>query len=523
MDLTKCVIGIELGSTRIKAVLLDENNNIIASGGHGWENKFENGIWTYSIEDIHGGIQACYKDLKKDDKEKFGITITTVGAMGVSAMMHGYMPLDKDDNLLTPFRTWRNRITPEASAELTELFDFNIPQRWTISHIYQAILNKEDHVKDIAYLPSLPGYTHYLLTGKKVTGICEASAMLAADSDTNDYDQGMCDKFDALVASKGYDIKIRDIFPKVLVAGEDAGSLTPEGAKFLDPEGDLQPGIPFCPPEADAGTGMVATNSVRVHTGSISAGTSDFVLIVLDKKLKRHREVDVVSTPAGSNVALVQCNNCTSDINAWVQLFSEFAEAVGADCNKEKLYPLLFKKALEGEVDAGGLISYNYFSGEGVTDIANGCPLFVRRPDSNFTLANFMRMNLMSAIATLKIGIDILKQEEVKIASLYAHGGYFKTPEVGQRILSAAVNAPVSVMESAGEGGAYGMALLAAYMLRKEPGETLEDFLDNKVFATAKTSVVMADPSEVEGFERFTENYKKAFPAERTAVEALYC
>ncbi len=523
MDFTKCVIGIELGSTRIKAVLLDENNNIIASGGHGWENKFENGIWTYSIEDIHNGLQACYRDLKRDIKEKFGETLTTVGAIGISAMMHGYMPLGKDDKLLTPFRTWRNRITPDASKELTELFDFNIPQRWTIAHIYQAILNKEDHVKDIAYLPSLPGYVHYMLTGEKVVGICEASAMLAADSDINDYDQTMCDKFDALVASKGYDIKIRDILPKVLVAGENAGYLTEKGAKFIDPEGDLQPGIPFCPPEADAGTGMVATNSVRVHTGSISAGTSDFVLIVLDKKLKRHREVDVVSTPAGPNVALVQCNNCTSDINAWVQLFSEFAEAVGADGDKNKLYPLLFKKALEGEADCGGLISYNYFSGEGVTDIANGCPLFVRRPDSHFTLANFMRMNLMSAIATLKIGMDILFEEDVKISGLYAHGGYFKTPEVGQRILSAAVNAPVSVMESAGEGGAYGMALLAAYMFRKEEGETLDDFLDYKVFNTAKTSVIMATPEEIEGFRKFTEEYKKVFPVEKTAVDIMYC
>ncbi len=523
MDFTKTVLGIELGSTRIKAVLLDEKNNIMATGGHDWENRLENGIWTYSLDSIHGGVQACYADLAADVKKKYGVTLTEIGAIGVSAMMHGYMPLDKDDNLLTPFRTWRNRITPEASEELTKLFDFNIPQRWTIAHLYQAILKGEEHVKNIAFLPSLPGYIHYKLTGKKVVGICEASAMFAADSTTFDYDRTMCDKFDELTASKGYSFKIKDILPKVLVAGENAGFLSAEGARFLDPAGNLKPGIPLAPPEGDAGTGMIATNSVRVHTGNVSAGTSDFVMIVLDKKLKLHREVDIITTPAGAAVALVQCNNCTSDINAWVQLFSEFAEAIGADGSKSKLFPLLFGKALEGEPDCGGLLSYNYFSGEGVTNIDKGCPMFLRKPDSHFTLANFMRMHLMSAMTTLKIGMDILGSEDVKISGLYAHGGYFKTPEVGQRILSAAVNAPVSVMESAGEGGAYGMALLAAYMIRKETGETLEDFLDNKVFASAKTSVVTATPEEVEGFRNFAEQYKKAFVVERTAVETMYC
>ncbi len=432
-------------------------------------------------------------------------------------MMHGYLPFDRYGNQLAEFRTWRNTITGEAAEKLTDLFGFNIPQRWSIAHLYQAMLNGEEHVKDIAFLTTLAGYIHWQLTGKKVMGIGEASGMFPIDSGTLDYDEGMVQKFHALTG-----IDLRSILPKVLVAGDNGGALTAEGARFLDPTGTLKPGIPVAPCEGDAGTGMAATNSVRVRTGNVSAGTSDFSMIVTDKKLGVHREIDMVTTPAGAPVAMVHCNNCTSDINAWVSLFSEFAEAIGAPVDQGKLFTLLFGKALGGDPDCGGLLSFNYFSGEGVTDLDEGRPVFARTPNSRFTLANFMRTHLLSALATLKIGLDILTAEEqVEIDKLYGHGGFFKTPEVGQRMLSAAVGAPVSVMETAGEGGPYGMALLAAYMLWKEPGETLEDYLDNKVFADAKSATIMADESDIVGFADFLTRYKKALPLERTAVEVL--
>ena len=512
-DLTKTVLGIELGSTRIKAVLIDEHHTPVASGSHEWANQLVNGVWTYSMDAVHEGIRAAYADLVKG----LGQPITTVGAIGVSAMMHGYLPFDKDRNQLAEFRTWRNTITGEAAAELTELFGFNIPQRWSIAHLYQAILNGEEHAKDIDYLTTLAGYIHWRLTGEKVMGVGEASGMFPIDSGTGDYDESMVQKFNALT---GFDL--RAILPKVLVAGENAGHLTEAGARFLDPTGTLRAGAPVAPCEGDAGTGMAATNSVRVRTGNVSAGTSDFAMIVTDKPLGVHREIDMVTTPAGLPVAMVHCNNCTSDINAWVNLFSEFADAIGATVDKGTLFTLLFQKALEGDADCGGLLSFNYFSGEGVTDLDEGRPLFARTPNVKFTLANFMRTHLLSALATLKIGLDILTQaERVQIDKLYGHGGFFKTPEVGQRMLSAAVNAPVSVMETAGEGGPYGMTILAAYMLWKDEGETLEDYLDNKVFADAKSMTIMADTSDIAGFNVFLSRYKKALPLERTATEVM--
>ena len=519
MNLKNTALGIELGSTRIKAVLIDENHIPVASGAHEWENQLADGIWTYSMEAVTAGIQDCYGDLKRDVKEKYGITLTEVGAIGVSAMMHGYLPFDKDGNQLAPFRTWRNTITGEAAAKLTQALNFNIPQRWSIAHLYQAILNKEPHVQHIASLTTLAGYLHVTLTGEKVMGIGEASGMFPIDSDTLDYNQEMVEAFDAI---SGMPWKLRDILPKVLCAGDDAGVLTESGARFLDPAGDLTPGIPVAPCEGDAGTGMVATNSVRERTGNVSAGTSDFAMIVTDHPLGVHREIDMVTTPAGAPVAMVHCNNCTSDINAWVNLLSEFAQLIGAPQDKGTLFTMLFRKALEGDADCGGLVSYNYFSGEGVTDLDEGRPLFARTPNASFTLANFMRTHILSALATLKIGLDILTgQEQVQVDKLYGHGGFFKTPEVGQRMMSAAIGAPVSCMETAGEGGPYGMALLAAYRVRKAPGETLADYLDSRVFADASSSTLMAQPEDIEGFNAFLNRYKATFPAEIAAVEGL--
>ena len=517
MELKKTVLGIELGSTRIKAVLIDDRHLPIASGDFEWENQLVDGIWTYSMDMVHTGLQSCFARLREDVKAKFGLELTTVGAIGVSAMMHGYLPFDKDGKQLAEFRTWRNTITGPAAEKLTELFGFNIPQRWSIAHLYQAILNGEEHVKDIAFLTTLAGYIHWRLSGEKLMGVGEASGMFPIDSAALDYDEGMVQKFSALTG-----IDLRAIMPKVLPAGASAGTLTKAGALFLDPTGTLQPGIPVAPCEGDAGTGMVATNSVRVRTGNVSAGTSDFAMIVTDKPLGVHREIDMVTTPDGLPVAMVHCNNCTSDINAWVNLFSEFCELMGVDTGKGELFARLFRKALEGDADCGGLLSYNYYSGEGVTDLDEGRPVFARTPDAAFTLANFMRTHLLSALATLKIGLDILtRTEHVEIDKLYGHGGFFKTPEVGQRMLSAAVGAPVSVMETAGEGGPYGMALLAAYMLWRDEGESLPDYLDGKVFADAKSTTLMADASDAAGFNIFLTRYKKALPMERAAVETM--
>ena len=517
MDFTKTALGIELGSTRIKAVLIDDRHLPVASGDFEWENQLVDGVWTYSMDTVHTGIRTCFANLKADVRAKFGADLTTVGAIGVSAMMHGYLPFDKDGRQLAGFRTWRNTITGEAAEKLTEAFNFNIPQRWSIAHLYQAMLNGEEHVKDIAFLTTLAGYIHWRLTGEKVMGIGEASGMFPIDSEKLDYDENMIRKFKALTG-----VELRTILPKVLIAGECGGTLTAAGAAFLDPSGTLRPGIPVAPCEGDAGTGMAATNAVRVRTGNVSAGTSDFAMIVTDKPLGVHREIDMVTTPAGLPVAMVHCNNCTSDINAWVNLLLEYAEMMGISIDRSELFARLFNKALEGDADCGGLVSFNYFSGEGVTALDEGRPVFARMPNAKFTLANFMRAHLLSALATLKIGLDILTQtEKVQIEKLCGHGGFFKTPGVGQRMLSAAVGAPVSVMETAGEGGTYGMALLAAYMLWKDEGETLEDYLDNKVFADAASVTLMAEDSDIAGFSLFLSRYKKALPMERCATEVL--
>ena len=524
MELGNTVLGIELGSTRIKAVLLDAQHRPVASGSHEWENQLVDGVWTYSMQAIRSGLQACYADLKRDVKEKYGTVPTVFGAIGISGMMHGYLPLDKNGAPLAAFRTWRNTITGPAAEKLTALFGFNIPQRWSIAHLYQAMLNGETHVREIDYLTTLSGYIHLCLTGERVMGVGEASGMFPVDAATVDYDAAMMEKFDALAAQYDCPWRLADILPRVLPAGACAGHLTAAGAAFLDPAGDLRPGIPLAPCEGDAGTGMAATNSVRVRTGNVSAGTSDFAMVVVDAMPGVHREIDMVTTPAGRPVAMVHCNNCTSDINAWVGLFGQFADAVGVKMEKGELFTLLFRKALEGDADCGGLLSYNYFSGEGITDLDEGRPVFLRTPDASFTLANFMRTHLLSALATLKLGLDILTGEEkVPIDKLYGHGGFFKTPGVGQRLLSAAAGAPVTCMETAGEGGPYGMALLAAYMLWKKDGETLEDYLDGRVFAGAVSTTLMADEADIAGFNAFLARYKGAFAAEQAAVAGLPC
>ena len=520
----KTFLGIELGSTRIKAVLTDENYSPIASGDHVWENKLIDGIWTYSIEEIWAGLRDCYKNLKDDVMNKYDEELTTVRAMGISAMMHGYMVFNKANQILVPFRTWRNTITGEASDKLSELFGFNIPQRWSIAHLYQAILNGEDHVKDITYMTTLEGYVHWMLTGKKVLGIGDCAGMFPIDAKTKNYNQEMVNKFDRLISPKGYSWRLLDIMPKLLLAGEDAGTLTEEGAKMLDPTGKLKAGIKMCPPEGDAGTGMVATNSVAKRTCNVSAGTSAFAMIVLENDLKAlHREIDMVTTPDGLPVAMVHCNNCTSDLNAWVNLFEENLKLFGVNIEKGQIYERLYKLALEGDKDCGGLMSYPYFSGEHVTHMNEGRPMFVRMPDAKFSLANFMRANLISSLGVLKIGLDTLSREEgVSVDKVMGHGGLFKTKGVGQSILAAVMNSPVTCMETAGEGGAWGAALLAAFAAKGE-GKTLPEFLETEVFANSKGTTIAPSPEDVKGVEEFITRYRKGLKAERAAVEELTC
>lgn len=519
MNSLKTYLGIEFGSTRIKAILVDEDSKVVASGAHDWENRLENGIWTYSLDDITLGLQDAYRTLAEDYKAKYGEALTKIGGMGFSAMMHGYMAFDKDDNLLVPFRTWRNTITGEASAKLSELFGFNIPQRWSIAHLYQAVLNGEEHVKDISYVLTLAGYIHYMLTGKRVLGVGEASGMFPIDSETGKYDLDMIAKFDELIKPYGFNWNLENVLPGIMNAGENAGCLTEEGAKFIDPTGVLEAGIPVCPPEGDAGTGMVATNSVRVRTGNVSAGTSVFAMIVLDKSLsKLYPEIDMVTTPAGKPVAMVHCNNCSTDLDAWMRIFSEFAELSGNPIKKPALYDMLLMNAMKGDPDCGGMVSCNYFSGEHITHFEEGRPMLLRTPESNFNLANLIRNNLFSALATLKIGMDILLAENVEIDSVLGHGGYFKTKGVGQKLLAAAMNTPVSVMETAGEGGAWGMAVLAQYMVLG-CGTTLEDYLDQRVFADMKAITETPDAKDVEGFNAYIARYKNMLPAEKAAVE----
>ena len=515
----KNYLGIEFGSTRIKAIIIDENAKVAASGSHDWENRLENGMWTYSLDDIKTGLRDAYANVAKDFEQKTGKPLETVEAVGISAMMHGYMPFDAEGNLLTPFRTWRNTITAEASEKLSELFGFNIPQRWSVAHLYQAILNGEKHVGDIASVLTLAGYIQKILTGKAVVGVGEASGMFPIDSATCDYDEKMLAKFDKLIEDKGFGWKLKDVLPEVSVAGKIAGRLTEEGARFLDPTGALKPGAIVCPPEGDAGTGMVATNSVRVRTGNVSAGTSVFAMIVLEKPLsKLYPEIDMVTTPSGAPVAMVHCNNCCTDLDAWMKMFSEFAELSGHPMRKPDLYDLLLLNAMNGDPDCGGITGCNYFSGEPITHLDEGRPMLLRLPDSNFNLANLIRNNLFSALATLKIGLDILLAENVRIDKILGHGGYFKTKGVGQKLLAAAMRTPVSVMETAGEGGAWGMAILAKYSADGAP-KSLEDYLDEKVFAGMSALTEQPDPKDVEGFESYMKNYAKMLKAEEAAVK----
>ncbi|MBQ6889253.1 MAG: FGGY-family carbohydrate kinase [Lachnospiraceae bacterium] len=519
----KSSLGIEFGSTRIKAVLVTSDNIPVAIGSHEWENRLENNVWTYRVEDIWKGLQDAYTQMVADVKQKYEITLTTIGAIGFSGMMHGYMAFDKNGELLVPFRTWRNTITEEAAEKLTKELNYNIPQRWSIAHLYQAVLNDEEHVKDVAFFTTLAGYIHWKMTGEKVLGVGEASGMFPIDVETKNYNQVMIEQFDKLIEDFNYEWKLEEILPKVLVAGENAGTLTEEGSKLLDISGNLKSGIPLCPPEGDAGTGMTATNSIVKRTGNVSAGTSIFAMIVLEKELtKVYPEIDLVTTPDGNLVGMVHCNNCTSDLNAWINIFKEATESLGMKIDKNELFETLYKKALEGDTDCGNLLAYNYFSGEPVTGFTEGRPLFVRTPNSRFNLANFMRVNLYSSMAALKVGLDImLKEEGVQIDRIFGHGGLFKTKGVGQKFMATAINAPVSVMETAGEGGAWGMALLASYMINKENGESLEDYLLNKVFRGKNGEEMLPDTVDVEGFERFIERYKRGLLIEHTAIENM--
>ena len=525
----KAVLGIEFGSTRIKAVLIDEKHTPIAGGSHEWENRYENGVWTYSLDDIWGGLTDCYASLKADVKEKYGVTLKRLGAIGFSAMMHGYMVFDKDGQLLVPFRTWRNSITEEAADELTSLFNYNIPQRWSIAHLYQAMLNNEEHLPRIDYMTTLEGFIHWKLTGKRVIGVGEASGMFPIDTAAKNYNANMVGRFDSLIEERNAQgdkaqlpWRLMDIMPKVLLAGDEAGVLTAEGAALLDKDGDLEAGIPMCPPEGDAGTGMTATNAVAVRTGNVSAGTSVFAMIVMEKELSKvYPEIDLVTTPTGNLVSMVHCNNCTSDLNAWVNLFKEYQELLGIPVDMDEIYGKLYNHALTGNTDCGGLISYNYISGEPVTGLAEGRPLFVRSANDKFNLANFMRAHLHASVGVLKIGNDILfKEEKIKVDRITGHGGLFRTKGVGQRILAAAINSPISVMETAGEGGAWGIALLGSYLVNNDKQQNLADFLDEKVFAGNAGIEVSPTAEDVEGFNAYIENYKANLPVEEAAVKS---
>ena len=515
------VLGIEFGSTRIKSVLIDSAHHVVASGSHEWENEYLNGVWTYSEEAILHGLQSSYADLKRDVLEKYGVPLKKLGAVGISAMMHGYLPFDENMTLLTPFRTWRNTMTAEAAARLTELFSFNMPQRWSLSHLYQAILNNEEHVPQIRFITTLAGWAHYWLTGEKVLGIGDASGIMPVDSDAMDYSASMIGAFDRLIADRHFPWKLRDILPKALPAGAGAGCLTPAGALLLDPSGDLQPGCPFCPPEGDAGTGMTATNSVRPRTGNVSAGTSIFSMIVLEKPLTGvYPEIDVVTTPTGQQVAMVHCNSCSSDINAWIGLFKEVGRAMGAEWHTGDLFTALFREAMKGDKDCGGLVSFNYLAGEPVTGVPEGRPMLVRLPDAKMSLANFMRTQIYASMETLKAGMDIMAQENVPIDRVYGHGGLFKTEGVAQNLLAAAIHAPVTVMETAGEGGAWGIALLADYMLHGT-ALSLEDYLDQKVFDGMKQNTIQPDPEDAAGFDAYMRRFLACIPAQIAAAEGL--
>ena len=518
----KAYLGIEFGSTRIKAVLIDDKGDVLSSGGHSWENRFDNGVWTYTMDDVWDGLADCYSDLRQNVKKEYDAEITNLAAIGISAMMHGYLAFDVADNLLVPFRTWRNTITGQAAKELTEELEFNIPERWSIAHLYQAVLNGEEHIAKVDFFTTLAGYVHWQLTGEKVLGVGDASGMFPIDSNTLDYNKTMLEKCNRLIKSKGCGFELSAILPKVLNAGENAGTLTAEGAKRLDVSGNLKAGIMLCPPEGDAGTGMVATNSVAKRTGNISAGTSIFAMVVLEKELKKvYPQIDLVTTPDGAPVGMVHCNNCTSEINAWVNMFAEFQKLMGYKTDMNELFTKMYSVALDADKDCGGLLSYNYVSGESVTGFATGAPLFVHKADDKFTLANVMRMHLYSAFAALKVGLDILfKEEGVEVDEMLGHGGYFKTEKIGQSIAAAAIHAPVSVMETAGEGGAWGIAVLALYAAAGK-GMSLGKYLSDNIFAGQKSVRLEPDEADIDGFEKFMEQYRRGLVIEKAAVEAL--
>ncbi len=505
----KTYLGIELGSTRIKAVAIDEAHQPVDSGDYTWASSYENGVWTYDLAEVWQGLRAALAGI--DDR-------SSIAAMGVSGMMHGYLAFDADWNLLVPFRTWQNTITGEAADKLTALFGFNIPQRWSIAHLYQAVLNNEEHIGRVAHITTLAGYVHYLLTGVNAVGIGEASGIFPIDSEKLTYDEGMLAKFEELTAEQPWNI--RDLLPNVLPAGVPAGELTASGAALLD--NLLAAGIPFAPAEGDAGTGMTATNAVAPRTGNVSAGTSIFSMVVLEKPLSKvYPEIDLVTTPSGAAVAMVHCNNCTNDMNAWVKVLQELAQLFGAEPDTGELFTKLYNKSLEGDADCGGMLVYNYLAGEGVTHLDEGCPMVIRKADSRFNLANFLRAQLYATMSTLKIGMDILAADGVQIDSLTGHGGLFKTPVVGQKYLAAACNAPVTCMTTAGEGGPYGMALLAAYLLQKDEGEALEAYLADKVFAAAESSTLQPEAADVAGFDAYMQQFNRGLAVERAATEVL--
>ena len=513
-------IGIEFGSTRIKAVMTDSDGNVLASGGKNWENKYENGLWIYTPEQIHSGLKECYAALLQDVKAKYNTVIKKVKGFGISGMMHGYLALDKNDNIIAPFRTWRNNITEKEAAYLTELFNFNIPQRWSVAHLCQAVWNKESHLNNLCYLTTLSGYIHYLLTGEKVLGICEASGMFPIDPSTHKFNREMVAKFDGVLKENGYSFSIADVLPDVKCAGEFSGTLTKEGATFMDVSGNLEAGAIFCPPEGDAGTGMIATNSIKQKTGNISAGTSAFAMIVLEKELSKvYEQFDIIHTPDGSVTAMVHSNNCTTELNMWVNLFDEVLKEFGVDVNTNTLYDRLFKKSNHGDADCGGLVAYCFHSGEHLLNLSKGCPMFLHAPDAKFNLANFMRTQIYTSFGVLKSGLDLLKKyENVSLDMITGHGGIFKTEGVAQNILSAAIDTPVAVNAVAGEGGAWGIAVLAAYT-EKAKEMSLADYLETTVFKDAEITVVNPDPEISAGYDAFMENYNRYLCSEMSAVE----
>lgn len=518
----KTCLGIELGSTRIKACLIDDTFKVVASGSYEWENKIENGYWTYSLEDIHNGIKGCYAGLAEDVMKKYSVSLTVIGAIGISGMMHGFMPFDKNNCLLTPFRTWRNTNTRQASSELTSLFNFNIPQRWSIAHLYQAILNGESYVSDISYITTLAGYIHFRLTGALEAGVGEASGMFPVEN--KEYNPKMLSKFNDILSDKGIGIDIKNILPKIRLAGENGARLTEAGAKFLDPSGNLKAGIPICPPEGDAGTGMVATNSVLPKTGNISAGTSIFSMLVLERPLENvYPEIDILTTPDASPVAMVHCNNCCSELDVWVKIFGEFAELAGTALDKAQIYEMLYRHTASSDADCACITAYNYLSGEPVTGVENGHPMYFRTPASKMNLANFMKSQLYSSVSALSIGMDLLlNKEKAEAFRFLAHGGLFKVKGVAQQILADSLNTPISVFETASEGGAWGMALLAAYMIKKQ-NDTLGEWLQNSVFKSMSVYTLSPEPDSVKIFSEYIKQYKAGLPAENKLEELPLC